>query len=469
MENLNHGLFGGSSHRAKTTFPADYKNKSLYSLGTERKYARQFFAMYEHRLKMLKPRVDREAHKIWGHNSREVNGKFIQHKEKILDIVSGELCWVSGTIFADMKHKLNILHDVEKGTDDMLPQIPSKYVDDDNDAVVMIEDESGRAILHNPELLNTSGLVTGCVVGVLGIEIQAGIFEIMEIAYPTPAPQGDRDEKSTPEDQWVAFVSGLHVDKETNMDLRLLLLQQWVCGELGGTDDTSTAKNISRLVIVGNSIARAEPEVNDDFLTTNNFGSKNISRFLPGSLLVFDDWLAEVLVSLPVTIIPGETDPCEVCLPQQPMHRSLFGKNSAYVNTDSLTTLTNPTWIEDANGLRALVTSGQNIDDMGKYHRAGFQGLKEVLNAMANTIKWQNIIPTAPDTLYCYPFEAQDPFTLDETPHLYVVGNQAESGSDLLDLGRYKVHLVSVSKFSETGEVVLVNMKTFETKTVNFS
>ncbi|KAM9895725.1 hypothetical protein OXX69_004754, partial [Metschnikowia pulcherrima] len=78
-------------------------------------------------------------------------------------------------------------------------------------------------------------------------------------------------------------------------------------------------------------------------------------------------------------------------------------------------------------------------------------------------------IPTAPDTLYCYPFEDQDPFTLDETPHLYVVGNQVESGSDSLDLGRYKVHLVSVSKFSETGEVVLVNMKTFETKIVNFS
>ncbi len=43
-----------------------------------------------------------------------------------------------------------------------------------------------------------------------------------------------------------------------------------------------------------------------------------------------------------------------------------------------------------------------------------------------------------------------------------------ESGSDLLDLGRHKVHLVSVSKFSEKGEVVLVNMKTFETKVVNF-
>ncbi len=93
-------------------------------------------------------------------------------KRKLLDIVSGELCWVSGTIFAEMKHKLNILHDVEKGTDDMLPQMPSKYVDDDNDAVFMIEDERWACILHNPELLNTSGLVTGCVVGVLGMKFK---------------------------------------------------------------------------------------------------------------------------------------------------------------------------------------------------------------------------------------------------------------------------------------------------------
>lgn len=468
MESLNQNLTEGSSTRVQSKLPVEFKNKELYQLGSDRKYGRQFFAMYEQRLKMLKPRVDREADRIWGHNTREANGKFIQHKDKILDIVSGELCWVSGTIFADMKHKLNILHDVEKGVDDMLPQMPEKYVDKENEAVVMIEDESGRAILHNPELLKSSGLVTGCVVGVLGIEIQAGIFEIMEVAYPTPAPQEPRSQNSSDTDEWVAFVSGLQVDKETSLDLRMSLLQQWLCGELGGIEDASLAQKISRLVIVGNSIARSEPEANTDFLTTNNFGLKNTSRFLLESLVVFNDWLAEILGSLPVSILSGETDPCEVCLPQQPMHRALFGKNAGYVNTSTLNTLTNPSWMQSEDGLRVLVGSGQNIDDMGKYFPEGFSLLEEVLNAMANTMKWQNIIPTAPDTLYCYPFENLDPFTLDETPHLYVVGNQVESGSKTLDLSQGKVQLVSVSGFKKTGEVVLVNFKTLEVKTIRF-
>ncbi|OBA19352.1 hypothetical protein METBIDRAFT_79865 [Metschnikowia bicuspidata var. bicuspidata NRRL YB-4993] len=424
--------------------------------------------MYEQRLQLLKPRVDCEANRIWGHNTREVNGKYIQHKDKILDIVSGELCWVSGTIFADLKHKLNILIDVEKGTDDTLPQMPNKYVDNDSDAVFMIEDESGRAILHNPELLKSSGLVTGCVVGVLGIEIQAGIFEIMEIAYPTPAPQEDRTDDCADADEWVAFVSGLHVDAETNMQLKMALLLQYLNGELGSQAEAEMARRICRLVIVGNSIARSEPEANTDFLSTNNFGSKNTSRFLPESLVVFNDWLSEVLASLPVTILSGETDPCEVCLPQQPMHRALFGKNSSFVDSSTLTTLTNPTWMQSKDGLRVLLTSGQNIDDISKYHAGGFSGPTEVLNAMGNTMRWQNVVPTAPDTLYCYPFEDRDPFTLEETPHLYVVGNQVASGSETLALGQQTVKMVSVSEFRETGEVVLVNFRTLEVKTVSF-
>ncbi|GEQ67308.1 hypothetical protein JCM33374_g972 [Metschnikowia sp. JCM 33374] len=472
MDHLNHKLVSGPQKRTQSHLPSDFKNKALYTLEGDRKYTRQFFSMYEHRSKMLKPRVDREAHRVWGHNSREVNGKFIQHKEKILDILSGELCWVSGTVFIDMKHKLNILHDVEKGVDDLLPQTPAKYVDGESDAVVMLEDESGRAILHNPELLRTSGLVTGCVVGVLGIEIQAGIFEIMELAYPTPAPQEPRRDPSNTgpqdSDDWVAFVSGLQVDKETSFDLRMPLLQQWLCGELGGEDDAELSRKVSRLVIVGNSIARTEQEVNTDFSSANNFGSKNTSRFSPDSLVLFSDWLSEVLASLPVSILPGESDPCEVCLPQQPMHRSLFGKNSAFVNTSTLTTLTNPAWIQGSDGLRVLVSSGQNIDDMAKYTQAGFTTNTDVLKAMGHTMKWQNIIPTAPDTLYCYPYEKEDPFTLDETPHLYVVGNQVESGSEMFEVGQSKVQLVSVSGFRDTGDVVLVNFKTLQVKTVKF-
>ena len=54
-----------------------------------------------------------------------------------------------GTVFCDAKYKLDILNDVEKGTDDVLPLEPVTYVNEDEQPIVMLEDESGRAILNN--------------------------------------------------------------------------------------------------------------------------------------------------------------------------------------------------------------------------------------------------------------------------------------------------------------------------------
>lgn len=471
MEYLNQGIGADTPepvNRAPNTLKVTYDKKDAFVLPSKvRDYGHQFYPMYQQRLAMLKPRVDREATRKWGSDTRVVNGKRIQHKQKILDIVSGELCWVSGTIFSDMKHKLNILKDVEKGTDDLLPRNPNKYVDNENEAVVMIEDESGRAILHNEELLRRSHLVTGCVVGVLGIEIQAGIFEIMEIVNPMPAPQTLTlgDVASNAAEEWIAYVSGLYIGKETEFDDKLVILLQWLAGELGGENDVTKARNVLSLVVLGNSIAENEHDENTDFTTTNNFGSKNTAKFLTESLLLFGRWLNEVLATMPVTVMPGETDPCEICLPQQPIHRALFSKNAPYVGSSSLQTPTNPTWMEYGTGLRVLATSGQNIHDILKY-RAGDTDVEETLDIMEQTLRWQVFTPTAPDTLYCYPFNDRDPFTLDETPNLYIIGNQCASGTKEVQIGTNAVKMVSVSEFRKSGEIVLVNTRTLETETI---
>lgn len=471
MDNqINRNLGSGHVYRIPGSFSTEFEKQSAFSLSdSERKYSRQFFAMYQQRLAMLKPRVEREAMRKWGHNTRKVDGQKIQHKDKILDIVSGELCWVLGTVFSDMKHKLNILQDVDKGVDDVMPNAPRLYVDDENGAVVMLEDESGRAILHNEELLRSTGLVTGCFVAVLGIEIQAGIFEIMEVTYPVPAPQHALPDPE-PEKRYLAIVSGLLFGNNTEVDLKSLLLQQWLAGELGNEDDRNESSKICRLIVAGNLVKKIEPEVNQDFQTTNNFGSKNTSHFLAESLKVFGKWLSEVVSSVPVTIMAGDCDPAEICLPQQPIHRSLLGINTKLTGNDDLPihTTTNPAWIQMENGLRVLGTSGQNITDILKYQVNGH--LKDdVLDAMERTIRWQNIVPTAPDTLYCYPYDDKDPFTLDETPHLYFAGNQSFSGSKTVELQNSKLTVVSVAKFSETGTIVLVDCNNLEAKTVSFA
>lgn len=74
----------------------------------------------------------------------------------------------------------------------------------------------------------------------------------------------------------------------------------------------------------------------------------------------------------------------------------------------------------------------------------------------------------------CYPFTDRDPFILNETPHVYFIGNQPKFESRLVTdeegegEGSKKCRIVLVPKFCETGQVVLVHSKSLETKVVGF-
>jgi DNA polymerase delta subunit 2 len=58
----------------------------------------------------------------------------------------------------------------------------------------MLEDESGRIELAGTRIYR-EGLVTGCVIGVLGSETTGGQFDVVDICYPEMSPQAKRDEK----------------------------------------------------------------------------------------------------------------------------------------------------------------------------------------------------------------------------------------------------------------------------------
>ena len=52
----------------------------------------------------------------------------------------------------------------------------------------MLEDESGRVVLVG-ERLSAAGLVTGVIVGALGIETNGGEFEVVDVCFAGMAPQ----------------------------------------------------------------------------------------------------------------------------------------------------------------------------------------------------------------------------------------------------------------------------------------
>lgn len=456
-----------------------YNKEDDFKFERGRRYNSQFFSMYLYRSTRLKRRVIDNAMRKWGDRKKRIDGKTIIRKDKILDINSGELCWVTGTIYSDLKNKLNILQDVEKGEDDVIPTPPSSYIGENKDTVLlMLEDESGRAILDADEILKNNLIVTGCIVAILGVEVEAGVFDAVDIIFPEASPQRPLKAPGKTGNK-IALVSGLRITNEANYDLRLELLKDYLSGELGSDDTRAYVSQITRLIIAGDSIAPMETKAMNDFFSTNNYGSKNTSKYEKESLEKLDRYITDLLCTIRVSIMPGENDLAEICVPQQPFHKSVFPSSKKYAGGKSLSTLTNPTWIELENrGLRLLGTSGQNINDIFKYMEPEVLADPDVtLSVMHATLIWQNIAPTAPDTLYCYPFENRDPFTLtDETPHVYFVGNQSSFASKTVSLdvpahpnSKADVRLISVPSFSKTGQIVVLDLDTLECEPVTFN
>src|SRR5262249_35638467 len=88
----------------------------------------------------------------------------------------------------------------------------------------------------------------------------------------------------------------------------------------------------------------------------------------------------------------------------------------------------------------------------------------------------RHIAPTAPDTLWCYPYFNADPFIVQETPHVYIVGGQERFATkmvvDSIDDGgddKTRCRLVMVPEFAKTEVLVLLNLRTLNVKTVTFA
>lgn len=81
--------------------------------------------------------------------------------------------------------------------------------------------------------------------------------------------------------------------------------------------------------------------------------------------------------------------------------------------------------------------------------------------------------PTAPDTLWCHPYFAADPFIIQATPDVYVIGDQPKLQTKLIvkddrEGGKRMCRIVLVPKFAETGVLVLVNLRTLGVTSIRF-
>ena len=288
----------------------------------------------------------------------------------------------------------------------------------------MLEDESGRLRLIGMPL-QLSMLVTGCIIAVMGTENSNGEFDIVDMKVPDlprqpqrweqedgsaiPADKGGKSKSKEKKDQKkheaggkVAIVSGLGISGEDGDTMTLDLLMEYLLGEACGLSTQQEVGKISRLIIAGNSITEGTPLQPRDELADKKSNKKygyDSSAYNAAPTARLDEFLATLLPSIPITLMPGGSDPANISLPQQPIHPAMFPHSRAYTPMPGsqepgwFDSVTNP-WEGEVDGWRMMGNGGQPIDDIFKYVDGD-----ERLEMMENILRWRCGAPTAPDTL----------------------------------------------------------------------
>lgn len=184
---------------------------------------------------------------------------------------------------------------------------------------------------------------------------------------------------------------------------------------------------------------------------------------LRGPCRELDVLLTRLCASVPsVHLLPGPADPANFTMPQQPIQACITPMAASY---SSFHSCTNPAYISlDGGGvgsLTFLLTSGQNVSDA----LSNVSGASP-LDVVRQFLHWRHICPTAPDTLPCYPHQSEDPFVLEHSPHVLVVGNQPFYDTALVHGKQGQVcRTIALPSFAHTGCAVLMDIHSPELHT----
>lgn len=416
----------------------------LYKVG-ERSFNRQYAHIYAARLMQMRPLLSERAKQKWGSD--------VQIR-KLCDLQTGEQCCIVGTLFKRMDLQPSILKEISD-EHNLLPQpARAKYISETDELI--LEDELQRIKLEGK--IDRDKCVTGSVIAIYGAERNDGKFTVEDFCMADLPSQKPRPALSS--DRFVLLASGLGLgSSQADSMLGLQLLVDMVTGQLGDQGEQSGAATISRVLLAGNLLSQSTQD--KDASTKAKYLTKKTQAGSVDAMRLLDELLLQLVASLPVDVMPGQYDPTNYTLPQQPLHRCMFPLSSVY---PTLQLASNP---HQANidGVRFLGTSGQNVCDIQRYSSRDSH-----LEILEETLRLRHLAPTAPDTLGCYPFYHKDPFILEECPHVYFSGNAPTFESKLIKgPDGQEVLLVTIPEFSSTQTACLVNLRTLECEPISFS
>ncbi|RNF11769.1 putative DNA polymerase delta subunit 2 [Trypanosoma rangeli] len=377
---------------------------------------------------------------------------------------------------------------------------------------VFMEDSSGRVLLQG---VSVDLLCTGLVLGVDGTLRENGCLlvhsytlpDLRDIYVPRLLPCS-----SPLPPCYVGIVCGLglgsaQAPNAAGARIRTMveLLIDYLAGHVGDDAMVTQASRIARLVVAGNNIAptdelRLKRKVKlDPSDHTRLSDDKQESGIVTSAMLMseLDAVLARLADTVDVDLMPGEQDMSNAFQPQQPLHPLLLPEAA---RRSSLKLVTNPyefhafpgeplanaaaTKASMEGGTIFFISAGSNLNDVSRETRYPTR-----LDAMTMLLRCGCACPTAPNTLFSYPFKVSDPFVFPSAPHCFVCCDQPEMQTQWMQLANFNpacgdttnkvtseddsvgVRLICLPPFCQTGTLVLVdvNAPKLDTVVVNFA
>eukprot|EP01126_Amoeba_proteus_P062594 TRINITY_DN8533_c0_g1_i4.p1 TRINITY_DN8533_c0_g1~~TRINITY_DN8533_c0_g1_i4.p1 ORF type:complete len:284 (-),score=66.44 TRINITY_DN8533_c0_g1_i4:778-1629(-) len=190
---------------------------------------------------------------------------------------------------------------------------------------LFLEDEHGRTLLVGVSF-KIDRYLTGTCVAVRGRgDEESGEFETIEIITAGLAPQLPLQIAGTNASVYVVLLSGINIGVDGVNPLHFHMLVEYITGNLGSPKEHSFQKNIARVVIAGNSIFTKDEQMFHD--QSLRFSKKEMSN-MTKAVQEFDKLLLSMASSCPIDLMPGEQDPANFMLPQQPLNKCLLPASS---------------------------------------------------------------------------------------------------------------------------------------------
>ncbi|KAL9188776.1 hypothetical protein ACHAXT_007154 [Thalassiosira profunda] len=405
--------------------------------------------------------------------------------------------------------------------------------DSEKGDVLHLEDESGRVELAPEETaggaaphkhaLDPNAVATGVVAAVVGkVDGAKGIMRVHSVHFAGPGASEDGASKAklelrgatSDEEPMLLLVSGLECggdspdDAETgaSLALRREMLLEYL------TDPSTNGSSICRVIVAGGGVEPPPPpKEEEEVAPSNGKGKKNYNSVWNAkkdskndaaaraatAMRELDLYLSEILsAGIPVDYLPGMHDPTNANWPQRPVHSCLLPMSCEFV--DLFGRGTNPYegvlgGAAKEEGVTVLGSDGLNIADLRRFlAKPGSSEKKEedegevaasaasCMDALNQTLKYAHVAPTGPDSLPTFPSQDEDPFVLRRRPDVYFAGNCDAVETRLVDeMGeamdeddaeeKEGTRLVCVPSFAQTGEAVLVKLKSLECEVLSFN